>query len=59
MAAYTYAVLKISIESTVPMASAEFHEAIAYALSCVRRHDLTLTVKHKQEEYLEVIVVHL
>ena len=40
-----FAVLKISIESvflTVPMASAEFYEAVAYALSCVDRQDLTL-----------------
>ena len=27
------------------MVSAEFHKAVAYALSCVGRHDLTLTVK--------------
>ena len=43
---------------TVPMASAEFHEAAAYALSCVGLQDLTLTVKPKQEEIL-VVVVHL
>ena len=57
MVAYT----KISIESvflTVPVASAEFHEAVAYALSCVGRQDLTLTVKPKQEEVL-LVVVHL
>ena len=34
------------------MASAEFHEAVAYALSCVGRQDLTLTVEYKQEEAL-------
>ena len=34
------------------MVSAEFHEAVAYALSCVGRHDLTLTVK---EETLVVV----
>ena len=37
------------------MASAEFCEAVAYALSCVGRQDLTL--KPKQEEAL--VVVHL
>ena len=53
---YTYAVLKVSLLSlvflTIPMASAEFHEAVAYALSCVGRQDLTLTVKPKQDEAL-------
>ena len=34
------------------MMSAEFHEAVAFALSCVGRQDLTLTVKPKQEEAL-------
>ena len=63
MVAYTYTVrsTKFSIESvflTVPMASAEIHEAVAYALSCVGRQDLTLIVKSKQEEAL-VVVVHL
>ena len=43
---------------TVPMASAEFHEAVVYALSCVGRQNVTLTVKPKQEEAL-VVVVHL
>ena len=37
------------------MASAEFHEAVVYALS---RQNVTLTVKPKQEEAL-VVVVHL
>ena len=32
------------------MASSEFHEAVAYVLSCVGRQDLTL--KPKQEEAL-------
>ena len=31
------------------MASADFHEAVVYALSCVGRQNVTLTVKHKQE----------
>ena len=39
------------------MASAEFHEAVVYALSCVGRQNVTLTVKPKQEEAL-VVVVH-
>ena len=38
------------------MAPAEFHEAIAYALSCVGGQGLTLTVKPKQEEALVVVV---
>ena len=37
------------------MAFAKFHEAIAYALSCVGRQDLTLTMKYKQEEALVVV----
>ena len=37
------------------MASAEFHEAVVYALSCVGRQNVTLiTVKPKQEEALVV-----
>ena len=48
----------MSVFLTVTMASDEFHEAVAYALSCVGRQDLTLTVKPKQEEALAV-VVHL
>ena len=40
------------------MTSAEFPEAVTFALSCVGRQDLTLTVKPKQEEAL-VLVVHL
>ena len=40
------------------MASAELHEAVAYAVSCVGRQDVTVTVKSKQEEAL-VVVVHL
>ena len=43
---------------TVPMACGEFHEAVAYALSCVGRQNVTLTMKPKQEEAL-VVVVHL
>ena len=39
------------------MASVEFHEAVVYALSCVDRQDLTLTVEPKQEQAL-VVVVH-
>ena len=53
-----YAVLKFLsslVFLTVPMASAEFHEAVAYALSCVGRQDQTLTVKPKQEEALVVV----
>ena len=60
MVAYTYAV-RGTIESvffTVPTASAEFHETLAYAHSCVGRQDLTLTVKPKQEEAL-VVVEHI
>ena len=42
------------------MASVEFHEAVVYALSCVGRQNVTLTVKPKQEEALVVlVVVHL
>ena len=39
-----YAVLKFSIEFvylTVPMASAEFHGAVAHALTCVGRQNVT------------------
>ena len=56
-----YAVLKISIEFCLfdrPYGSAEFHEAVVYALSCVGRQNVTLTVKPKQDEAL-VVVVHL
>ena len=40
------------------MASGEFHEGVVYALSCIGRQNMTLTVKPKQEEAL-VVVVHL
>ena len=41
------------------MASAEFHEAVVYALSCVGRQNVTLTVKPKQEEALVVLLISL
>ena len=50
----------VSIESCLldrPYGSADFHEAVVYALSCVGRQNVTLTVKPKQEEAL-VVVVH-
>ena len=56
-----YAVLKFLsslVFLTVPMSSADFHEAVVYALSCVGRQNMTLTVKPKQEKAL-VVVVHL
>ena len=40
------------------MASADFYEAVVYALLCVGRQNVTRTVKPKQEEAL-VVVVHL
>ena len=41
------------------MASAEFHEAVAYALACVGRQDLTLTIKPKQEALVVVAQLRL
>ena len=40
------------------MVSADFHEAVVYALSRVGRQNVTLTMKPKQEEAL-VVVAHL
>ena len=40
------------------MASAEFHEAVACALSCVGRQNVILTVKPKQEEALVVLYTY-
>ena len=39
------------------MASGEFHEAVVYALSCVGRQNMILTVKPKQEEALVIIII--
>ena len=55
-----FTVLKVidSCLLDLPMASAKFHEAVAYAVSFVGRQNMTLTMKIKQEEAL-VVVIHL